>query len=459
MIKNRLICFNFKGKFKNVIEKVEIIRPLSQIEESFTLINLFYPMTVVCVIKLDKSPPEDIVRFSTDNLQLTNPLLKAYIKKFNNRYFFVRDDQKRKISISVINRNNDNQWEDIVRAELNSGFDPGQSPLMKVHYLNSPDFNQPSEVTLSFHHAITDSASIVYIIKQLLTIIDTRITNPEYSVSELSLTDHKMPLLSDIIPLKYKGSRILFHLIPFIFRQIWDEIRYKLSSRTTSDKPIPDSSENDLLTISFTESETNDLVKWSRGRRLTINSIITAAMLSAVNDHNYQNNKKWLRTVQFANLRPYLKPPVTDNIPGAYVALTRFSVPFNKGDHIADIAAYLDRRMIKSSGRGEKFLYAALSNKLVKSTIRAYNSRLGSTALSYSGAVSLKDKYDTFSVKDIHAYITNNSLGAEFTAFGKIFSGRLSLDCNYLTKEMAREEAAELALSIKSLLLELKKEV
>jgi len=99
-----------------------------------------------------------------------------------------------------------------------------------------------------------------------------------------------------------------------------------------------------------------------------------------------------------------------------------------------------------------------LSNKLVKSTIRAYNSRLGSSALSYAGAVSLKDHYDTFSVKDINAFITNNSLGAEFTAFGKIFSGRLSLDCNYLTEEMTREEATELALSIKSLLLELKTE-
>jgi hypothetical protein len=135
--------------------------------------------------------------------------------------------------------------------------------------------------------------------------------------------------------------------------------------------------------------------------------------------------------------------------------MSRISVPFAAGNDSAATAAGLDRQMIKSSRRGEKFLYATLSKLLVRKTIRALSARLGHTALSYTGVVPLKSSYGPLQINAIHAFITNNRLGAELTAFGKIFSGKLSLDLNYLTAETSQSEAVELAGLVKSLLLDL----
>jgi hypothetical protein len=178
-------------------------------------------------------------------------------------------------------------------------------------------------------------------------------------------------------------------------------------------------------------------------------------MLHAVNRHTYSGKKKLLRTVQFSNLRPYLKPPVNETSGGCFATMMRFSVALSPTYNIAETAAQIDQQFIKSAKRGDKFLYAILSKILVKNTVRAHNARLGATALSYVGALSLKQNYGSIRVNDIHCLITNNSLGAELSGFAKICFGRLSLDLNFLTYETSLEKAKLLTVEIKSGLLKM----
>jgi hypothetical protein len=177
-------------------------------------------------------------------------------------------------------------------------------------------------------------------------------------------------------------------------------------------------------------------------------------MLKAVNNHKYNGKRHLLRAVQFANLRPYLDPPVNEDGAGCFIAMMRYTARLSDGDSLGDIAKFLDQQFLKSAKRGDKFLYALLSKMLVKQTIKAHNARLGAAALSYAGPVKIEKQYGDLALKGIHAYISNNPLGAEISAFAKMFSGRLSIDLNYLIEELSNEEAIVIAEEIKSNLLQ-----
>jgi hypothetical protein len=182
-------------------------------------------------------------------------------------------------------------------------------------------------------------------------------------------------------------------------------------------------------------------------------------MMIVVNDHVYNGKKEMMRAVQFANLRPYLNPPVEAAEAGSFIALMRFTMPISPETGIIQLATSLDREYLNSARKGDKFLYALLSKMLVKKTIREHKSRLGATALSYSGPIRLKAQYGNTEVTNIHGFITNNCLGSELSGFGKICFGRLSLDINFMPAEISREKATKMAEKIKSILVQLANEL
>lgn len=429
------------------------MRQLNQAEEAFTIIGSVHLFTLVCVLKLNRGPTEQALKTALGQLQAINPLLKVFIRKEKKHFRFVEDRENRPIPLKMIRRTGDKQWEEVAETELNTMFDHSISPLMRVTYIASDSAKDDSEIIVSFHHAIIDAASFLPLIDKLLFLLGKVESGAGLEETDSLEPVPVSPLLNDVLPKPFRGPRLIFKLLPFMARQMGDESKYKKASKKIKDIPVPGSSENGILQTSFSEEETLGLVKFTRSRRITLNSAITAAMLMAVNKHRYNSKKEMLRAIQFANLRPYLKPPVDEEGAGSFVAMIRSSIGIYPDVELADLAADLDKKFSKSAKRGDKFLYALLSKMLVKSTIKAHKARLGAVALSYAGAIKLKEQYGDISLKGIYASISNNCLGAELTAFGKIYRGCLTLDMNYLLAETSREFAEKLVMEIRFQLL------
>ena len=431
------------------------MRALSQLEEALTITNATYPLSAVCVLRLDKGPSEQALQSSLDRLQKYYPFLQAFIIEKNGQYWFEKDINERSVQLKVVQRKDDNQWLEFARRELNLGFDHSSPPLMRAIYLNSTSTTEKSEIILSFHHAIMDSVSLLSFLDHFLTMGGEEETKLDNLFTTPSKPLTPSPLLRDVLPPTYRMPRLLFRLLPFISRQLKNERVYKKSTGIVKDSPIPASSENHILTLSFSEEETVSLIKWSRKEKLSLNSIIVATMLIVVNHHNYNGRKKMLRTVQFANLRPYLKPPVGKNVEGSFIAMMRFDIPLSQETAMIQVAKQIDEQIRESAKRGDKFLFSLLSKILIKKSFRAKKERLSATALSYAGPLQLKKQYGHIVVSDIHGFITNNCLGPELSGFGKICFNRLSLDLNFLSAETHRDKALTMTRELKSRLLQL----
>ena len=436
------------------------MRALSQIEQALTITNVSYPLSAVCVIRLRKGPSAENLQSSLDRQQKHYPLLCSIIAERGGGFCFEMDLDEKPVKLQLIARNGDDQWLGLVRNELNLGFDHSVPPLMRALYLEPSPGTGPSEIILSFHHAIVDAEFLMTFSDQLLTLAGQDKSGLEQVLSTLSKTADPSPLLADILPQSYRMPRLFFCLLPFMSRQLKNEMIYKKWTGTLKDSVIPASSENDVATLGFTEEETISLIKWSRENELSLNSIITATMLMVVNEFNYDNRKKMLRAVQFANLRPFTHPPVAKHVAGSFIAMMRFNIPLSNSlsleNKTIQIAKYFDSQLKESVKRGDKFLFSLLSKILIKKSFRDKKERLSATALSYAGPIKLKKKYGAVELADMHGFITNNSLGPELSGFGKICFKRLSLDINFLAAETDRDKAQQMTRAIKSSLLQLK---
>ena len=433
------------------------MRKFNYTEEAVAETCRLYPFSAVCVLRLLNGPSPESLKVALEKLKKIHPLFNSIIIYNNGHYHFKHDPGPKPIPLNSMNRESDKHWLEVTRNELNLGFEDAISPLVRVVYLRSSGKDSFSELILTFHHAIVDSVSIMEIIGQLLLFsgdiqysgktIDQKDVSPEIASA--------VPEDGSILPQSFRGIRLYLRLVPFFIRQFAEGIYYDLKSVKAKDATIPSSSENDIITLGFSAEETNALSRLSHRLSISLNGLISSTLTEAVNQYKYNKGKSLMRIIQFANLRPYLNPPVNSSEDGCFVSSMRFTVHLTPESSIDKTAAEIDAKLMNAAKRGDKFLFAVLSRFLVRKTIKKHNKRLAATALSYAGPLSLNCRYNNIRLDDIHGFITNNCLGPEITAFASIFSGRLNIDINFLTSETTREAAVNIAERIKQILMEL----
>lgn len=429
------------------------MRPLSKIEQALTLMNQAFPITVATVLKFQQGSSPEAFRNALDNLQQRHPLLNATIKKNKNDFWFQQMKTVTPIPLEIADRKNDQDWLNVAQAEINKRIDHEPGPLMKAIYLPAANNEGKSELILLFHHAIADSEWLVSTINELLTIAG------EYSENKIILPVQPEPLrlspvMESVLPSAYKGFKLPFRVLPFIINQLREESIYKKRTKNLKDPPIPATSDNFLMNIFFSEETTTELVKWVRKKRLSINSVVSAAFLLAVWRQCFKGEDRLMRSINFANLRPYLSPPLSAENAGCFISLMRFMVSMNANITLEEIARQLNDKTIKALKKGDKFLFSKMSKTLIKQTLRNYDTRASSVLLSYAGPLLLKEQYGNIRLNGIHGFITNNHLGPVISGFGKFCFGSLSLDINFLSDETSEEDAVKLTNEIKFLIEE-----
>lgn len=415
------------------------IRPLSRMEQALTLIDRAFPFTAVCVLRLENGPSPEALRDALLRLQQLHPAMRAFIE---DQKFF-ESPTCPPVPLEVEERLHDTHWQEVAKTWLNIRVPCDQAPLLRAIYLQSPG-QVNAELVLAFHHAIADAASLTEWMHQLLQLsAGLAPALPPYPL---------LPGAESLFPKNRKGLGLLRRLPGFMGRQLREERLFKRENRQLQPSPIPSGATNRLEFVPLGEEETKLLIRQSRKAGVTMTGLLSAAMLRATVEARYQNQRGAYRTIQFADLRPYLQPSVPPEKLGCYISMLRFSEVVSPNDSLSDLARRLSRQVYDAGKRGDRFMAAFLSKLLVKATLGLASQRLGVTALSYAGPIVLRPRYGPVSLRGIHGFISNNPLGAEFTAFGKIFNKCLELDIQYLEEDMPPEEARQIALRVKELL-------
>ncbi|MFZ0549102.1 MAG: condensation domain-containing protein, partial [Candidatus Promineifilaceae bacterium] len=413
-------------------------RKLGSVEYAFTASGRFAPLAAVSILHLHPGPVPEKIHQAITTLQRHHPLLRATLLTKGSSYFFEIGSDAPRIPVEVIPRRDDDHWKDVATAELNREIGQDGTPLMRLTYLRPSDENGPVDLIFSFHHSIIDATSGAHLQEQLLALC----AGSDDSFQEVRFLQ---PPSEERFPRLYRGIRAFPHTLAFLARQMADEMRYRMQLKNARRQPIYPTAVCAILTRKLDAATTAQLTRQARRQRITLNSLTSAAMLSAVHQHLYNGQPMPLRAIMFGSLRPYLEPPVSAEDLGCMITMLRYTVMMKQGMDLWQLAAVLQDKNAEAFQRGEKFLAAVFTKRVIQMTIGLKAFRLAATAVSYAGPLDLQQQYGPYKVTAMHNFVSNNRLGPEYVAAAHILFGELIWNFLYLDTDMPPETADAIA--------------
>jgi hypothetical protein len=420
-------------------------RRLAGIEQALRFIDDVAPFNVVVALKIEGDLPVARLRAALDELQNRHPLLQARILAANNEYSF-HFGGPGSIPIEICELSPTDSWLVAAEEELHQRFDLVAGPLMRCRYLRN---QSGAHLIIALHHTIVDGASAGRLLSELLSLCACQATGDAGG----GANEGRFPS-SALYPAKYAGTGFVRAAATFMARQMADEMKFRWRSRGVRKPPIADTGRCRLLPIHFSAGLTAALFEASRRQLITLNAILGAGLMAAVQRHLYPSPRAPLRHITFTDLRPHLRSAVPATELGCHISMFRFTVMVERKGSFWSLARDLQESTLRAARSGERFLSNSMSPKMMKMIVDLKAFRMAATALSYTGPLNLPASHGPFAVTGLHAFTTNFNLGPEYSALVHLFRGALWCDILYLDSDMDSVGAQQIAQDMQAILEE-----
>jgi Condensation domain len=420
-------------------------RKLAGIERAARITEYATSFNAVVALEIDGNLEPARLRPALDELQRRHPLLgAAVVDADNGKDFYYQFGVAGPIPLELSNAPPD-EWLTAFEQQLHQPFDLAAGPLMRCLYLGS---SSGGHLIIALHHIIVDGASAKWLVREFL---DLCACQTGFEGAPREIEEGRFPS-SALYPDRYTGLRFGDAAAAFMARQIVDEIRFRWNSRGIRKAPIFETGLCRLLPIVVSKTLTAALLEASRRERVTLNSILSAAMMAAVQRHLYPSARAPLRHIIFTDLRSHLRRTVPPSRLGCHIGMFRFTVMVERDGDFWTLANGIQQCTLRAARCGERYLSNSISAVLLKAVLERKAFRMAATALSFTGPILLEESYGPFAVTGLHACVANFSLGPEFSALVHLFRDQLWCDVMYLDRDMDEAGARRIAQEMQAIL-------
>ena len=418
-------------------------RNLAGLEEAMRITDEATPFNVVSVLRIDGDLPVASLRTALDALQQRHRLLRSRILPAGKAHAF-HFDVTGPIPLEVCERPGRDGWIAEAQNELHRRFDLTTGPLMRCRYLAD---KHGGDMIVTLHHTIVDATSAVPLFGELLTLCAGQTPASDGDV----LLEGTRPA-SALYPPEFKGLGFVRAVAAYMGRQMADELKFRWRSRGVRKAPIFETGRCCILPIRFPAPLTTALIQASRQHRITLNAILGAGMIAAVQRKLYPSPRVPLRHIVFADFRSRLRTTVSDSMLGCFLTMIRFTVLVERDGGFWHLARQIQDSTVRAARSGERLLAYSMSPGMMKMIFKTKAFRMGATALSYTGPLHLPAETGTFEVTGLHAFASNMTLGPEYSALVRLYRGELWWDILYLDSDMDAAGAQQIADEMRTIL-------
>lgn len=405
-------------------------RPLGSFERALYLSDAYATLNVVVVLQLESAPAPEEMAAALSELQRCQPALRARITLPSGQPQF-EEMEAPSLPFTTAPRPTDEAWKALAESELSRRIDCASGPLFRSTYLCGPT---RADLVLTFQHTIADAPSIAHCLHLLLAYLAAPGTPVPPHVDPL-------PAAESLFPRAFRGANLLIRSLGYAFRQGSDELGKRLDRRGPRPLPFQAGAAPRILVAETDEELTGRLVRRVRQERITLHSVLNAAMLMAVQRRLHGGRDGVMQTICFANLRPFVSPAIQAEALAAYFSMLRYTIRLDQRRALWEISRELQAQIYASLKRGDKYIAHMMSEGLIRLMTGLHSTRMATTALSYTGAPGLQPNYGSIGVRGLHAFISNVDFGPEYTAQVGLNAGRLVWDVVYLDHDMDRSQA------------------
>ena len=407
-------------------------------ERALAATDDFAPLNLAVEVEIAGPALTDVLPGALQRLQDHHPLLRANIDRGARRPVF-RFDGSGPLPIQLLAPGLDAPGA-AIEAELAERFDTARGPLARCAY--APDSGR---LLLTFHHTIADGPSAAACIDELLTSCRRMLEG----VSAVPPTAEREGPHNGPTHRPRGGRRRAVDTLAYATRAGAEELALLVANRGTR-RPVPTTGRSRVVTVRLDRDTTIAVVNATRRRRITVTSLLTAALLWLA-EARLANRSPRHRGVAWTDLRPHLTPPAPSSTLGCHVSMLRFVVP--AGTDLWTTAEHVGVALTRAARRGDRFDALALSDTMAKFATRWPANRLATAAVSYAPWTAPARSYGAIDVRSVTAAVSNNRIGAEIAAVAGVFDGALWCNVICLDSEVSATDAVALGHALEQLLV------
>jgi hypothetical protein len=409
-------------------------KSLSHFSRMLALTSTNSPFNVVIVLQISPRPGIEKVQDALNALQEAHLSLRSRI--VGTSQFTQFFDVETPIPVEEVWVDDTSVWTQYAESKLNTQFDLANESLIQCLILNAKTEDKAA-LLFTINHIILDARSAPDFLKDFLQLLGGEITAPQTQ----SLIP---PDIRTMLPPEHQGIRGAFGLTGFILRKMGEEMLFRLRKIGQSDLPLQNEAGCRIHVAKFTEDETQAIVRKSRSLGVTLNSILISALVVATCKVLYPNKKRQVQLIAFADLRPFLIPPLGPETPGNAISMLQIGETLPKDAETWSFSKQAQETLKKAFQRGDKFYSFLLSDRLIEMVIRLKKIRLGTSALSYIGPLDLPINAGPYTLTGFNAFISNNQYGPITSMQARLFQECLYADMLYLASDIGPETAVQI---------------
>ncbi|MFX0077089.1 MAG: condensation domain-containing protein [Candidatus Hermodarchaeota archaeon] len=300
--------------------------------------HIFMPgYNVIMVARIKGQFSETALRTAIQKIRQRHPLLGVHIEFDENHQAWFTSRNTLDIPLKVYPRTSDKAWLEACSEENKIPFRLDTGPLLRVIWVKDTSV---SELILLGQHAICDGASLVFLMRDLLMYLG----DPTMEVEVLD----DLPTLDKAANLDQIKLNLILRKVIAQLTEIWksNEIRFVLEDFEPL-QTVFNEGNFQILTYELSPEETEELIQKSREHKVTVNSVLYSALLSAQLEIE-GTEKNYLQNILLPiNLRPYLnlRPDIVGFYAGGESFPHKVTLKKNFWRRTRDLHVYLQKHI------------------------------------------------------------------------------------------------------------------
>ena len=417
-------------------------RKLAAHEQAMEILNnLAASFHIVTISRIKGILKKELLRQALDITQTRHPFLNARIVEKSNSFWF--ESGADKIPLSVVNKQQIKQWEEVVVEELNQKINSDRN-LLRVTLINFEEEPNICYLITTIHHAIADASSCIQLHSEILTNCQNIAEgNGETNLNQLT----QLASIQKLIPKSLQGFTGEIGNIFYLLNLKIQLLRYQPIT-LNFEKSIPLESRSCGMVYRNLNSElTTRLVNVCRQQKTTVQAALSAAMLFAVAKKTKlsaknNNNYSFLSSV---SLRKRLQPQISNEHLGAVASAIPSFHNLQENDNLWDLARDIKQKLEKVLASNDVFRQMLMFKMITAPFLtNPYQSSV-SAGLTNIGRINIPHNYGEFELEEISFVTAQSAFGGVFAAAVSTFRGKMLLNFMFSQPSISTETVETLA--------------
>ena len=416
-------------------------RELAAHEQAMEVLNnLAASFHIVTISRIKGAMSEDLLRQAIDMIQSRHPLLNARIIAKSNSFWF--ESGAEKIPLSVVNKQQLQQWKEVVIEELNKKIYSDKN-LLRVLLIKFDREANICYLITTIHHAIADASSCIQLHSEILNncqnIIEGKV---EPNVTQLA----QLPSIDKLIPKSFYAVTVKIANALYLLRLKLQLMRYKPTTLNFEKTAPLEFCSCGMVHRKLESKLVKRLVEVCRQQKTTVQAALGAAMLFAVAEKtNNQTKNNYFSFRSSVNLRQRLQPQISSDNLGAIASAVLSFHNFQVNDNFWYLARDIKLKLEKGLANGEAFRQIFTFKSIMKSFLKNPYQSAVSAALTNIGRIKVPHNYGQFELEEISFVPAQAAFGGVFAAAASTFREQMLLNFMYSQPSLSNETIENLA--------------